>query len=53
MKKKGLLAIAILATVCLTGCNLNINFTPDETTSGTVSEVGSEEVNTSENGSES
>ncbi len=39
MKKKVLLALAILATACMTGCNLNITFTPDEPVSGTVSEV--------------
>lgn len=52
MKKKVLLAIAILATACLTGCNLNVSFTPDEPASGTVSEVDSEEVKVEENGSE-
>lgn len=48
MKKKALLAVAILATACLTGCNLNISFTPDEQMSEAVSEVSSEEVNVTE-----
>ncbi len=52
MKKRGLLTAVILATVFLTGCNVNVNFTPDEPASGTVSEVDSEEVRGAENGSE-
>ncbi len=48
MKKKVLLAIAILATACLTGCNLNVRLTPDEPISETVSDMSSEGVNEAE-----
>ena len=49
MKKKVLLAMAILATACLTGCNLNVSFTPDEPASGMVSEAESEDIKVTEN----
>lgn len=52
MKKKVVLTLAILATACMTGCNFNIKLTPDEPAPETVSEVGSEEVKTTEDGSE-
>ena len=52
MKKKVLLTMAIIATACMTGCNINVKLTPDEPASETVSEMSSVEVNTSENGSE-
>ena len=44
--------MAIIATACMTGCNINVKLTPDEPDSETISEMSSVEVNTSENGSE-
>ncbi|MBQ7833340.1 MAG: DUF4163 domain-containing protein [Lachnospiraceae bacterium] len=51
MKKKVLLAMAIIATACLTGCNINVKLTPDEPASENVSEMNSENGQIIEDGS--